>query len=207
VCHQDAIISLGEGGIETCKCPEGWAGDGLACTPLPCTLDNGGCAVDATCTNAETAICTCPDGKIHLDGGLCVLPGDNYCEAPLPLVTSATGTTDGFEPEFDLQEGHSCLAKSAGVESPDVVYTFTAPSTGSFTFTLEATYAAVLYLRSVCFEGCLGAAEKEEGSNVLSVTVSLEEGQNVFVIVDGNVNELAPNQGPYTLSVAAVPPT
>lgn len=141
-----------------------------------------------------------PDG-----GGVCVeataVPGT--CAEPLvagPAPWTTSGDTSAFEGEHAVSAG-ACpgLAGAAGAGTPDVSTVFSPAVAGSYVFTLSGLDGA-LVIGSACeaLDGtCLGAslvAADEAGT----VTLSLDAGAEVVVVVDG--------AGAYALGIELVPP-
>ncbi|KYF68777.1 MXAN_6577-like cysteine-rich protein [Sorangium cellulosum] len=129
--------------------------------------------------------------------------GSGTCEAPIELGSvvpqTATGTTRG---SLDKRS-----ASCGGADAPEVLYSFTAPEAGTYTFdTHDSAYDTVL---AVFDRGCSGEEEEEiacsddalpvgEWFPVTSeLTVSLEAGQSILIQVDGYDHEA----GPYALNI------
>lgn len=116
----------------------------------------------------------------------------------LPLV----GTTAGASNDYYLASS-ACLASGSGnaaspAEGPDVVYAFTAPADGAYSFkvanySIARTNDLVLYLVGSCPSGpvpvgvdsCLAAANRNSASRAEEICgVTLAAGQTVYLIVD-----------------------
>ena len=71
-CAADATCTNTKGGF-TCKCKQGFAGDGKKCTEVDecAKSDTNDCAADATCTNTKGGFtCKCKQGFVG-DGKKC----------------------------------------------------------------------------------------------------------------------------------------
>lgn len=107
-----------------------------------------------------------------------------------PVVTGATtGAGSSFQP--------SCAYSN---NAPDAVYTWTAPSSGSYVFTTGASsYDTVLELRPYGNPNASLGCNDDWGTTLSSsVTVSLAAGQTVYVIIDG----YGAASGNYLLNIA-----
>lgn len=131
-------------------------------------------------------------------------PANDTCAAAaaLALDRPASGTTVNAGNEYQLPSGSTCFSGIGQTLSTasggDVVYTFTAPASGTYSFRAtgyEATRNAVLYVASDCPTGappvsvtpCLGAANRNAGYPGEEVEcLSLSGGQTVYVYVDEN---------------------
>jgi len=157
--------------------------------------------------------CNEPDGC----GGTCPCPpitNDTCAEAisiaPADLPAVIEGNTVTANDDYVLPEG-ACAGKvglALGENANDVVYSFTPSASGPYTMSLggagETGFSTSLYVATDC-EGleatCLGAADVA-GVGGESVTVQLNAGQSVFIVVDGG----GQTSGPFTLHVAACVP-
>ena len=154
----------------------------------------------------------CPHGAID-GGGVCSepTPGDT-CSDPIvvgALPYSATGDTsaDGVANDYSYAAGE-CPGETTGwgAGSNDQAYAFTATNTASYTVSLTPGFDSNLYVVSDCADigsTCLAADEQIGGTAAESVTVALDEGQVVYVIVDG-WNNASDSSGPYTLTIFEV---
>ncbi|XP_059572069.1 stabilin-1 isoform X2 [Alligator mississippiensis] len=74
-CHQMAnCINDSVESLPICSCSAGYTGNGTHCTEInPCTFDNGGCSIHATCTKVSPGekVCSCKEGYAG-DGTLCL---------------------------------------------------------------------------------------------------------------------------------------
>ena len=131
-------------------------------------------------------------------------PNDTCAGAiPLSLDTPVNGFSNLLAANDYNLSGATCFAGTVGntastAPGRDVVYSFTAPSAGSYSFRVNG-YAtannAVLYTASSCpvgappqtVTGCLSAANRNTASSGEEVMCqSLTAGQQVFVFVDEN---------------------
>ena len=131
--------------------------------------------------------------------GHCVDPG--ACGAPHALVIGQTYTGASAEQNSSMYRGY-CRDGSGEVfwgGGEEVVYSFVSPADGPACFRLtEATYDAVLYLKTECAtqpnvtsrQGFLSAeacvdAQADGGSEALeSLAVNLVSGQRYFLFID-----------------------
>ncbi|MBL4687825.1 MAG: hypothetical protein JKY37_24765 [Nannocystaceae bacterium] len=90
-----------------------------------------------------------------------------------------TGSTKGKNNEFDA----TCVKGIAR----DVSYTWTAPSTASYTFTTAGSnFDTVLHIRSFADSSeTLGCDDNSGGATHSAVSVALTEGTTVIIVVDG----------------------
>lgn len=92
-----------------------------------------------------------------------------------PVTTNSTiGRTNDYQP--------SCVSSST---APDMAYTWTAPSSGTYTFnTFGSSFDTVLEVRQYNTGASLGCNDDSSGLQS-SVSTSLAAGQTVLVVVDG----------------------
>ncbi len=167
---------------------------------------------DRVCGKAGCTGCgTCPGGETCTEEGQCVAvgPGDR-CDAPfevgaLPFV--GAGDTTGQAPDYHYSNWN-CPGWNAtyGKASSDAAWHFTAPEADTYNVVLNGAFDSNLYVVSDCEDvtnTCL-AANRRSGAERLNVT--LEAGQEVFIIVDGAGNN-GNSHGYYTLRVAACEPS
>jgi uncharacterized repeat protein (TIGR01451 family) len=147
-------------------------------------------------------------------------PANDTCAgaATLALNTPVTGTTAGAADNYELS-GSACFTgigqTSSTAAGSDVVYRFTAPVAGRYSFRAggnDPTKNVVLHVASDCpagpfpavVAGCLAAANRSTGSPAEEVAcLPLAAGQAVQVFVD----ELGPSAGtPFTLEANACTP-
>jgi hypothetical protein len=77
----------------------------------------------------------------------------------------------------------SCVTNST---APDMAYTWTAPSAGSYTFsTLGSSFDTVLEVRQHNTGASLGCNDDSNGTLQSTVGISLSSGQTVMIVVDG----------------------
>lgn len=92
----------------------------------------------------------------------------------------------------------TCAPSSA----PDLAYVWTAPSTGTYTFstvaTLVTTFDTVLQIRDFTTGAPLGCNDDSSGTLQSTVSVNLSIGQAIKIVVDG----FGSNSGPFRLSIA-----
>jgi len=167
----------------------------------------------------QTALDACPAGQLCTE-----VPAEDD-ETTTTCVDPVPGCPDGWEVE-DLVEhtlgsryvfrgdttgAPSHTSGSCGGGSGQQVFQFTSPRAerwAVWTETEERYADTVLYVRSQCrYEGpavelaCNDDADSELGLASSSLVVSLEEGEAVWIFVDGFVNPQGPWQGSYTLFV------
>jgi hypothetical protein len=137
--------------------------------------------------------------------GVPLPPGDN-CASPLPLTVGAgvTGDTTDASDDVELDGAATSCPDSLG-QGNDLVYTFTPPASGRYTFTLTSTGTArpVLYVVPSCVKGavshCLGGHAPDKDGVPATATLSLSSGRDYTVVVDGASGDM----GPFTLEVEA----
>ena len=159
---------------------------------------------------AASAAVHCPHGAVD-GGGVCVAPpagdtcGDPVIVGALPF--SHAGDTSGptSTPDYAYEAGE-CAGETNGFggASSDDAFQLVAPSAGDYIVTLNADYDSNLYAVTDCDDiaaTCLGADEQIGAGQMETLTLSLAEGQTVFIIVDGwsNFSDVG---GAYTLEVA-----
>lgn len=138
------------------------------------------------------------------------VPGNDTCATPLALTlgTPVSGTTQGATNDYQLS-GSGCFTGIGQTQSDatgrDVVYSFTAPSAGTYSFKVtnylnpfdptQISSNLVLYVASSCpaatpglpvtVASCLGAANRISVSTSEEVMcLTLTASQQVFVFVD-----------------------
>ena len=106
-----------------------------------------------------------------------------------PVTTNSTiGRTNDYTP--------TCVSNST---APDLAYTWTAPSTGSYTFsTLGSAFDTVLEVRQYNTGSSLGCNDDSSGTVQSTVNVSLTAGQTVIVVVDG----YSTSSGSFNLNIS-----
>lgn len=140
---------------------------------------------------------------VVVGAGLCVgsearafsCPADAFLAGP--LGTLAVGNTCGFG---NLYGGATC---GAGQNSDDNAFAWVAPFDGTFTFdTFGSTYDTAITVRdgNACTE--LGCNDDAGGTLQSSVTVTLFEGQELILVVDGWSNASC---GDYVLFATGTP--
>lgn len=142
------------------------------------------------------------------------VPGNDACATATPLLLDEprTGTTVAAANDYQLPPGSTCFAGIAQTATTapgrDVVYGFTAPAEGAYSFRVTGHATAlnnVLYVATDCtpwpgpstVAGCLKAANRNLSNGAEEVDcVPLAAGQQVFVYAD----ESALNSGsPFTI--------
>jgi hypothetical protein len=108
-----------------------------------------------------------------------------------PVTTNSTcGRTHDFTP--------SCAYSNS---APDMSYTWTAPSTGSFTFsTAGSAFDTILEVRRYNDQVSLGCNDDVPGTSQSSLTLSLTAGQTLLIVVDGYSTYC----GTFQLNITAV---
>ena len=142
-------------------------------------------------------------------------PSNDTCAGAIPITPNVpvAGTTAGAADNYELS-GSACFTgigqTSTAATGGDVVYRFTAPAAGAWSFRVspgDPTKNVVLYVATTCpggpfpaiVGGCLGAANRSTGNPAEEVAcLPLAAGQTVQVFVD----ESGPTMGtPFTLEV------
>ncbi len=128
----------------------------------------------------------CDDPDCYGVGEFCALPG-SLCTAAIDL--SAMGTPGSVTGDTELEGLSDDLAGCGYTSSaPEVYYKFVAPETALYIFSLTengTNFDSLLYVASDCdFVSCLGK-DDNVGDGGEEVEVTLEEGQMVYVVVDG----------------------
>ena len=142
-------------------------------------------------------------------------PGNDTCAGAttLALSTPIAGTTAGATDHYELS-GAACFAGVGQIASTaagsDVVYRFTAPAAGTYSFRangIDPTKNVVLYVASDCpagpfpavVAGCLGAANRNTGNpseEVACLPLGANQAVNVYV------DEIAASTGtPFSIEV------
>ncbi len=210
-CGNGALDATGR---ETCDDGNAVAGDG--CSAI-CQIEAG-----YACPTAGSACRTvsCGDGFVDLpercddantvdgDGcsATCQIEGDT-CAAPW-LVTgdpvthgfTVGSTTLGIGADYDLD----CTLSS---KNGDRFFEYTAPVRGNYRFEVSGSFDTALGVMSTCGDPTTELACVETGSAgaVDAVTMELQQGQTVYVVVDG-YGTTTVNEGTFTLvgSVQAI---
>ncbi|MGK3989865.1 MXAN_6577-like cysteine-rich protein [Sorangium sp. So ce136] len=183
-----------------CGSCEARCADNQTCTDGACLCnegltDCGGRCVDLARSPAHCGACdaACGPGLVCQEGAcLCVVGDYEDIGATAPQVV--TGTTLGADTYFGL----ACVA--AG--STEMVYRFTAEKAGGYRFdTAGSSYDTALGLLTtdICDEL---ACNDDRGGAEASATLSLDEGQAVFVVVSGYNGA----QGDFVLSIDPLAP-
>lgn len=175
-------------GMGTCFgfCPPGLMLCGSQCVnPLFDSGHCGGCFQQcmpgSTCNNGMCQACTNP---------VCSLCGVQEMGSAVPQTKTGFPQSNQIDP--------SCAAPG----SPEHVYRFTAPSSGSFTFdTFGSFYDTVLHVldAQMCFP--LGCNDDTMFGLESQLTLTLSMGQQVLVIADGYGGD----NGQYILNVSQTP--
>ncbi|WP_438043002.1 MXAN_6577-like cysteine-rich protein [Sorangium sp. So ce128] len=183
----DTILSVRDGGCE---------GDEMACvndsrdSSKLVWLDAGQTALISVDSHGAEG-----DYMLHVD----LFDGTGTCDKPIELAPlasqTATGTTKGSLAKVD--------ASCGGIDAPEVAYLFTAPEAGTYTIdTVGSDYDTVLAV----FDGDCYGEEIACSDDVLGedlhlftseVTVSLDAGQSIVIVVDGAIDE----SGVYELNI------
>jgi uncharacterized repeat protein (TIGR01451 family) len=150
-------------------------------------------------------------------------PANDTCAgaATVSLNSPVTGTITGATNNYRLS-GSSCFTGPSNLASEafgrDVVYLFTAPSAGTYSFRVtnwNPETNLVVYVASACpaavpdtpvvVTGCLGAANRAVASTAETVScVTLSQNQQVAIFVDENFALSFPST--FTLEVTACSP-
>ncbi|WP_437680082.1 MXAN_6577-like cysteine-rich protein [Sorangium sp. So ce131] len=178
----DTVLSVHQGG---CGGPE-----------VACSANGTDSSAFVELSAGETIVVSVdsngPGGAYALN--VSAFDGSGSCAAPMALESTVpqvvTGTT----------RGRVAAAESicGGSEAPEAVYSFTAPEEGYYTFDLGGSrYDTVIAV----FDGDCTGVELDCNDDFIGlqslVTVLLEAGQTVVVVVDG----YGDNSGDYTLTI------
>ena len=168
---------------------------------------------DRECGSFGCGSCgTCAGGQICTPDGFCeaAAAGDTCADALAigALPFDHVGDSRLHAADYHYEKGW-CPGFNAkyGQGSSDVAYAFTAPAAGVYTMTLDAHFDASLFVVTDCADiagTCLAAHRSGSGQERINVT--LEQGEAVFVIVDGAANSIN-RQGWYRLRVQECAPT
>lgn len=170
---------------------------------------DGACALSCSTQYLDcdlNALNGCESSKTsHTSCGACgvVCAATDFCTLSLGCVPctpilldsnvplSVAGSTVGQPNRFTLACGNG--------NAPDVYFSFTAPSSGSYTFdTVGSSFDTVLAVRLDSCAGTQIACDNNSGPGTTSVvSVSLAAGQTAIVVLDGSNN----GQGSYVLNV------
>ncbi|MEN3333051.1 MAG: hypothetical protein V7641_2416, partial [Blastocatellia bacterium] len=154
---------------------------------------------------------------IQLVVGQVALPVNDTCAGALALAldTPVNGTTAVAADDYELS-GAGCFTGIGQVASTatgnDVVYSFTAPAAGSYSFKVtnfDSLSRLVLYTASTCpaatpgtpvtVATCLSAANRNlSGSSEEVMCQALSAGQQIFIFVDQNTID---SGSPFTIEV------
>jgi cysteine-rich repeat protein len=187
--------------------------------PFPEDCDDGnlinGDGCDSTCFTETAAVCgngtveageQCDDGDTTSGDGCSStcqteVINNGSCQAPVTIgFNTINGNTDGLT---NIAAG-SCQAAVAagGGTGGDIVFRFTATSSGTRTFSIVSTgvdgdHGIILY--SVCATTELGCIDVNFGQNETeTINLNMNNNQSVFVMISG----FAPNtEGPFTLTI------
>lgn len=100
--------------------------------------------------------------------------------------------------------GNNAQPSCASSTAEDRRFTWTAPSTGSFTFTTAgSSYDTLLLLQDAFTQAPLGCNDDSNGTLQSSVTANLSAGQQIQIAVDG----YGSNCGNFKLNISAMPLT
>lgn len=146
-------------------------------------------------------------------------PGTGYEQEPPDTVACPADAVllndfpaaDGWRYEGTTEAQDSHAEGTCGGGAGDVVHRFVAPSDGEATFRVRPRGLPaddtdpVLYVRTACGPGGTELACADDGLDASlqpEVSVELREGQEVFVFVDGYLDEdTGAWRGPYTLEI------
>ncbi|MFZ5439527.1 MAG: EGF domain-containing protein [Myxococcota bacterium] len=188
-------------GSRTCACSAGYTGDGVTCTDVnECATNNGGCHALATCTNTPgSRTCACNAGYSGDGITSCVTSGERCAGAiALSAGTTVSGTLVGAINDYGttLPAG-PCASQT--VAGPEVVYSFTPPSTGNYRLSISAgSWYPTVWLSTSCgVASTCTVAERSYGGD--SFNFHGTAGVPVFIHVDAQDTSVST----FTLSVAA----
>ena len=153
----------------------------------------------------------CPEGLYCTEEGQCESSADgDLCSTAIELLGpsyAAHGDTRTMSNALSFSDD-TCPGESTGrgAGSSDAVYTFVAPESERYIFSLDSDFDTALYVAELCEDiagSCLGA-QRASGKGE-DLHVELIAGQEVSVIVDGAYNN-SNLSGRYSLRVAPCVP-
>ncbi|WP_437513472.1 MXAN_6577-like cysteine-rich protein [Sorangium sp. So ce1099] len=180
--------------------------DAAGCAELACSADPGAAVVTVDMATGQTvyivvdgasgetgtfelnitrrSASTCPAGTLE-------------SSVPQTITGSTVGRPNSVSPSVTTDCGDS--------DSPDAGYSFTAPVAGDYTFdTFGSAFDTMLHVRNATCRGAQLACNDDTVVEQSEVTVTLEAGQTVVIVVDGSRDT---SVGAFTLNVRrAVPP-
>ncbi|KYF52093.1 hypothetical protein BE08_25515 [Sorangium cellulosum] len=180
--------------------------DAAGCAELACNADPGAAVVTADLATGQTVyvVVDGADGEtgtfelnITRQSAPSCPAGTLASAVPQTITGSTVGRPNSVTP--------TRTAECGVAESADAGYAFTAPVTGDYVFdTYGSAYDTVLHVHDGTCRGPQLACNDDTRVEQSEVTVTLEAGQTVVVVVDGSRNTSA---GAFTLNVRrAVPP-
>ncbi len=178
-----------------------------ACEPMCAGKQCGPDGCGGTCG-------TCDPGTVCKQGGCVEAPENDTCDTAAPVAGDlplfVEGMTAGAGDDYAMGAGESSCpgieTPATGLGRPDVAYAWTAPATGSYVISVYPDFDAALYVTTDCAalgESCL-AGSNAPGQGIESVTVELQQGQTVFIVVDGGVSG---SGGTFVLTLSPAPCT
>lgn len=151
---------------------------------------------------ARVGACACPSGETCNADGECVPIAGDTCGSDVPVLllgTPVVGSVTNAKDDFLSNECFP-LANGVGVGN-DVVFSFTAPSAGSYQFSIESfELDTVLYAFSDCsnpMASCLGGTDQGQDKETLELT--LDAGQHLLLVVDDYAETSVGDNGDFRL--------
>jgi hypothetical protein len=132
-----------------------------------------------------------------------VVPANDTCQTATPIAPGGTATGSTLSAAADYATTATSCSPD-GSAGPDVVYSFTAPATKAYTFTVTpgAGYDAVLYVETSCpftaAQACPAGKDQGGAGAAEALTLNATQGTTYFVVVDG----WQTSSGAYTLTVS-----
>lgn len=197
----NSIIELGEvcdglalGGL-VCK-DFGFDNGTLACT-AQCTFNTSGCSGTESCADGSD---NDGDGDIDCMDSDCTGPCMNSCNSIVSLSDPAT--VNGDISGHASQQDPSCLSPAGS--GSEVVYVFTAAQSGMLDLKLVSLFDLGISVRTTCTSAASeqGCADQNSPDGSVRLAIPINQGQSVFVHIDG----YSPlDAGPYTLYAKSRP--
>ncbi|MGI5863171.1 MAG: DUF4215 domain-containing protein [Myxococcales bacterium] len=197
---------VADDGCTACEIDDGWACPaGEACRPIQCGdghIDPPETCDDNNDVGGDGCSATC---QVEIEGDDCTMPADLNALGAAPWTWS--GDTSALNANYDADAVDSACAYSGAQR--DAIGAFTAPAAGDYIFALEAGFDSVLFVWDVCDTAAatsLGCADVG-GNGGERITLTLGDGQTVFVGVDGygsGTPGSGNRHGPFTLVVTPV---